>query len=165
MTLLVGFKSAALANLPCRYSLQKLLHIPTSQYSSSSSVVLIAAQSTGTAKWVTMPLHCVEYNRASELCDCRAYSVFPQYDNSSACMGLACCRRSYTLPVVDHAGRLWEFVVKSWANGSEHRRVFVLEQAGPFIRMYGLREGDCLGICTDAAGALVIEVRLHKPQV
>ncbi|KAK9835948.1 hypothetical protein WJX81_000533 [Elliptochloris bilobata] len=66
--------------------------------------------------------------------------------------------KSYTLPTVDHTGRQWEFVVKSWANGSEHRRVFVLEQAGPFIRAYGLGEGDCIGICTDAAGALVIEV-------
>ena len=27
----------------------------------------------------------------------------------------------------------------------------------PFICVY---EGDCIGICTDAAGALVIEVRL-----
>ena len=39
-----------------------------------------------------------------------------------------------------------------------------LEQAGPFIRMYSLREGDCLGICTDTASALVIEVRLHNWQ-
>ena len=104
-----------------------------------------------------MPLRSV----ISELsiCDSSAAIVYYDVDSGGACMDLACLCRSYTLPVVDHAGRLWEFVVKSWANGSEHRRVFVLEQAGPFIRMYGLREGDCLGICTDAASALVIEVR------
>lgn len=33
-----------------------------------------------------------------------------------------------------------------------------LRQAGPFIRTHGLGEGDCVGLCTDAAGALVIDV-------
>ncbi len=50
-------------------------------------------------------------------------------------------RRSYTLPAVDADGRLWDFVVKSWANGSEHRRVFVLEQARP--QLGALRRGAC----------------------
>jgi hypothetical protein len=32
-------------------------------------------------------------------------------------------------------------------------------QAGPFIRAHRLGEGDCIGLCTDAEGALVIAVR------
>ena len=54
---------------------------------------------------------------------------------------------------------MWEFVVKSWANGTEHRRVYVLEHAAEFIACKRLREGDVVGICADAHGALVIEVR------
>ena len=53
---------------------------------------------------------------------------------------------------------MWEFVVKSWANGTEHRRVYVLEHAAEFIACKRLREGDVVGICADAHGALVIEV-------
>ena len=30
-------------------------------------------------------------------------------------------------------GRRYEFMIKSWANGTEHRRVFVLEQVGACI--------------------------------
>ncbi len=49
-------------------------------------------------------------------------------------------RRSYALPAVDCTGRTWEFVVKSWANGSEQRRVYVLEQAALFLRSNQLHE-------------------------
>ena len=67
-------------------------------------------------------------------------------------------RRSYGLPVRDQEGRAWDFVVKSWANGTEHRRVYVLEHALEFINARRLREGDAIGICADAQGALVVEV-------
>lgn len=50
----------------------------------------------------------------------------------------------------------WEFVVKSWANGSEQRRVYVLEQASMFLRVNHLREGDIIGICCDTAGNLQV---------
>lgn len=70
--------------------------------------------------------------------------------------------RSYGLPVRDREGRLWEFVVKSWANGTEHRRVYVLEHVSEFIACKCLREGDAVGICADAQGALIIEVE-HAP--
>jgi hypothetical protein len=44
-------------------------------------------------------------------------------------------------------------MIKSWANGTEHRRVFVLEQAGEFLRSHGVGVGDAVGICTDEHGA------------
>lgn len=43
--------------------------------------------------------------------------------------------RSYSLPVRDRTGRKWEFVIKSWANGTENRRVYVLEQTGEFLKV------------------------------
>ena len=44
-------------------------------------------------------------------------------------------------------------MIKSWANGTEHRRVFVLEQAAEFLRSHGVGVGDAVGICTDENGA------------
>ena len=64
----------------------------------------------------------------------------------------------------DREGRLWEFVVKSWANGTEHRRVYVLEHVAEFIACKRLHEGDVIGICADAHGALMIEVEHHHTQ-
>ncbi len=58
----------------------------------------------------------------------------------------------------DRDGHLWEFVVKSWANGTEHRRVYVLEHVAEFIASKRLREGDVVGICANTQGALVVEV-------
>lgn len=46
--------------------------------------------------------------------------------------------------------------MKSWANGSEQRRVYVLEQASMFLRVNHLREGDIIGICCDNAGNLQV---------
>ena len=43
--------------------------------------------------------------------------------------------RSYSLPVKDRGGRTWEFVIKSWANGTENRRVYVLEQTGEYLKV------------------------------
>lgn len=43
-------------------------------------------------------------------------------------------------------------MIKSWANGTEHRRVFVLEQAAEFLRSHGIGVGDAVGICTDENG-------------
>ncbi|BDA41728.1 probable regulatory protein viviparous-1 at N-terminal half [Coccomyxa sp. Obi] len=65
--------------------------------------------------------------------------------------------RSYTLPVKDRAGRAWKFVIKSWANGTEHRRVYVLEQVSEYIKFNRLREGDAIGICADESGIVTIE--------
>ena len=39
----------------------------------------------------------------------------------------------------DEAGRRWEFVIKSWANGTENRRVYVLEQTSEYLKV-----GSCL---------------------
>lgn len=64
--------------------------------------------------------------------------------------------RAYTLAVKDLDDRPWEFVVKSWANGSEQRRVYVLEQASMFLRVNRLHEGDVIGICCDEAGNLQV---------
>lgn len=65
--------------------------------------------------------------------------------------------RHYALTVRDTKGRQYEFVIKSWANGTEHRRVFVLEQAADFLRLHGVGVGDVVGICTDEHGELVVE--------
>lgn len=65
--------------------------------------------------------------------------------------------RHYSLTVSDTRGRRYEFIIKSWANGTEHRRVFVLEQAAEFLRNHGVSVGDVIGICSDAAGGLVVE--------
>ncbi len=43
--------------------------------------------------------------------------------------------RSYSLAVKDRGGRTWEFVIKSWANGTENRRVYVLEQTGEYLKV------------------------------
>ena len=65
--------------------------------------------------------------------------------------------RHYALAVRDNVGRRYEFVIKSWANGTEHRRVFVLEQASDFMRAHGIGMGDTVGICSDEYGDLVVE--------
>ena len=44
---------------------------------------------------------------------------------------------------------MWDFVIKSWANGTEHRRVYVLEQAAEYLRTFKLSMGDAVGICTN----------------
>lgn len=49
-------------------------------------------------------------------------------------VSLSMCR-SYSLPVKDRGGRTWEFVIKSWANGTENRRVYVLEQTGEYLKV------------------------------
>ncbi len=64
--------------------------------------------------------------------------------------------RAYALAATDANGRAFEFVIKSWANGTEHRRVYVLEQAAPFIRAHRLAPGDAVGLCSDAGGDLSI---------
>lgn len=72
--------------------------------------------------------------------------------------------RAYTLAVRDLEGKPWEFVVKSWANGSEQRRVYVLEQAGGFLRSNRLQEGDVVGICCDESGNLVVAANTEALQ-
>lgn len=71
--------------------------------------------------------------------------------------------RHYALAVRDARGRRYEFVIKSWANGTEHRRVFVLEQAAEYLRSHGVGVGDAIGICSDERGELVVEV--NTPEV
>ena len=65
-------------------------------------------------------------------------------------------RRAYSLAAVDAQGCSYDFVIKSWANGTEHRRVYVLEQAAPFIKAHALAAGDAVGICTNGSGSLTI---------
>eukprot|EP00891_Asterochloris_glomerata_P000981 jgi/Astpho2/981/Aster-x0038 len=70
--------------------------------------------------------------------------------------------RSYKLQLKDASGRMWDFVIKSWANGTEHRRVYVLEQAAEYLRTFKLSMGDAVGICTNQEGELVIKcIGLH----
>ncbi|KAK9835818.1 hypothetical protein WJX74_008627 [Apatococcus lobatus] len=65
--------------------------------------------------------------------------------------------RSYPLAVKDAEGKAWRFVIKSWANGNESRRVYVLEQAGEYIRTLKLGEGDAIGLCASTDGNFCIE--------
>ena len=67
---------------------------------------------------------------------------------------LGLCRLAPLASPVPAAGRRYEFMIKSWANGTEHRRVFVLEQAGEFLRSHGMGVGDAVGICSDENGVL-----------
>ncbi|EFN57994.1 hypothetical protein CHLNCDRAFT_142158 [Chlorella variabilis] len=70
--------------------------------------------------------------------------------------------RHYALAVKDCYGRQYEFMIKSWANGTEHRRVFVLEQAGAFLKAHGVGVGDAVGICSDENGDLVVEANSEE---
>ncbi|KAL4443641.1 hypothetical protein ABPG75_011378 [Micractinium tetrahymenae] len=70
--------------------------------------------------------------------------------------------RHYALAVKDCNGRRYEFMIKSWANGTEHRRVFVLEQVADFLRSHGIGVGDAVGICTDESGELVVEANTEE---
>lgn len=74
----------------------------------------------------------------------------------SASPGSRRCCRAYSLTATDAHGRSFEFVIKSWANGTEHRRVYVLEQAAPFIKAHCLAAGDAVGVCTNGSGSLTI---------
>eukprot|EP00884_Botryococcus_braunii_P011055 jgi/Botrbrau1/19951/Bobra.0059s0067.2 len=66
--------------------------------------------------------------------------------------------RQFSLKVKDpRGGTEREIVIKSWANGNENRRVYVLDQAVEYMRQYNLRENDCIGLCTDADGNLVLD--------
>ena len=61
-------------------------------------------------------------------------SLMGNQDQKSRRMPNFVCR-SYSLPVKDRGGRTWEFVIKSWANGTENRRVYVLEQTGEYLKV------------------------------
>ena len=63
--------------------------------------------------------------------------------------------RHYGMHVRDAWGETHEFVVKSWANGSESRRVFVLEGVGKFLKQHHVGVGDVVGICAHGDEFLV----------
>lgn len=65
--------------------------------------------------------------------------------------------KHYGLHVRDVYGQEYDFVVKSWANGTEHRRVFVLEQVGKFLKHHHVGVGDTVGICA-VGDDFVVEV-------
>lgn len=56
-------------------------------------------------------------------------------------------------------GRLREW----WCAGSGDRRVYVMEQAAPFIKGHRLGQGDAIGLCINGAGTFVMLV--NTPQV
>lgn len=66
--------------------------------------------------------------------------------------------KHYGLHVRDVFGQEYDFVVKSWANGTEHRRVFVLEQVGKFLKQHHVGVGDTVGICAVGMDEYVVEV-------
>lgn len=57
----------------------------------------------------------------------------------------------------DAAGRAWELVVKAWANGSNPRPVFVIEQVQELMKVHSLGAGDAFGLLADATGAFFVE--------
>lgn len=65
--------------------------------------------------------------------------------------------KHYGLHVRDVFGQEYDFVVKSWANGTEHRRVFVLEQVSKFLKQHHIGVGDTVGICA-VGDDFVVEV-------
>jgi hypothetical protein len=72
-------------------------------------------------------------------------------------MSFVTAYKHYGLHVKDVFGQEYEFVVKSWANGTEHRRVFVLEQVGKFLKQHHIGVGDTVGIVSVGDG-FVVEV-------
>ena len=69
--------------------------------------------------------------------------------------------RHYGMHVRDEWGETHEFVVKSWANGSESRRVFVLEGVGKFLKQHHVGVGDVVGICAQGDD-FVVEVNTEE---
>ena len=69
--------------------------------------------------------------------------------------------RHYGMHVRDEWGETHEFVVKSWANGSESRRVFVLEGVGKFLKQHHVGVGDVVGICSQG-DEFVVEVNTEE---
>lgn len=69
--------------------------------------------------------------------------------------------RHYGMHVRDEWGESHEFVVKSWANGSESRRVFVLEGVGKFLKQHHVGVGDVVGICAQGDD-FVVEVNSEE---
>lgn len=69
--------------------------------------------------------------------------------------------RHYGMHVRDEWGGTHEFVVKSWANGSESRRVFVLEGVGKFLKQHHVGVGDVVGICAQG-DEFVVEVNTEE---
>lgn len=54
---------------------------------------------------------------------------------------------SFPLNAVDKHGRLWDLVLQAWSNGHNPKPVYVLEHVSEYMKMYGLREGDIIGVC------------------
>ncbi len=76
---------------------------------------------------------------------------------------VAAAARHTALAVRDAAGRRHALVLKSWANGAEHRRVWVLEQAGEALRAHSAGVGDAVGLCAGPGGELLL--RVNTPEV
>ena len=72
--------------------------------------------------------------------------------------------RHYGMHVRDAWGETHEFVVKSWANGSESRRVFVLEGVGKFLKQHHVGVGDVVGICA-VGDVFTVEVNTDEVRV
>jgi hypothetical protein len=68
------------------------------------------------------------------------------------------------LPVTDANGQEWEFLLKSWANGAENRRVYVLEGTADFMKANRMRSGDAFGICRAGKGAFKVRRAARGPR-
>jgi hypothetical protein len=62
------------------------------------------------------------------------------------------------MKVKDKSGLEWDVVLKSWANGpGHHRRVYALDHVLEYLTKYNLRESDCIGLCTDPDGNIILD--------
>ena len=118
---------------------QLLLHAWSRQVSIRTAAVPVSLSTAHFSAERAVCFRSVPLNSVTKDADVHGFdSSLPSHmgnqDQKSRRMPNFVCR-SYSLPVKDRGGRTWEFVIKSWANGTENRRVYVLEQTGEYLKV------------------------------
>lgn len=57
----------------------------------------------------------------------------------------------------DSNGQSWPLVIKAWANGSNPKPVYVMEQIGDVLKTYKLAIGDAVALLADEQGSFYLE--------
>jgi len=57
----------------------------------------------------------------------------------------------------DPNGQSWPLVIKAWANGSNPKPVYVMEQIGDVLKTYKLAIGDAVALLADEQGSFYLE--------
>jgi hypothetical protein len=94
----------------------------------------VLTKSDATSKRIILPRIAVETN-------------LPQLESTPA----------FHFSALDPAGAPWPLVIKAWANGSNPRPVFVLEQVGEVMKANRLGLGDAVALLADEEGGFFLE--------